>query len=786
MPQDFSRQNLRGRSFKGQDLTGANFSYADIRGTDFTGANLRGANFSCTEGGLQRRWATVLVLISWVLSGISGLFSGTLVSLLADVLKTDSWKHGYFIATFISLSIFLIITIRRGISAGLVIITVITSFFFVSNFIISTLFGFLSAVFYSETTIKGVTIIRKYALPEVVNGFISIITFGSTGLGMTAIVFGLVFTLFIPGVVAFIIAEVKGLIGVIACAGFVTSNIAFTIITTLNIIFPSEKILQTQALLASIIGATAVVISSTCIAFYNFEDETQSWFRLFIIVFTTVKSTNFQDANLTDANFNQAMLKSANFKKSNLTRTYWENAKKIELARLGTSYLQDIKLRQLLVTGQGQGIDLNNRDLRGLNFSGFNLVNANFSGSDIYQCSFRKANMTGALFVKTRIENTDLTGITLTGACIEDWIVTKTTKLQDIKCRYIFMKLSENGDKRNQMPIRGEFKNSDFVQFIESILDTIELYHDRNIDPKAAVIVLKSLSEDYDEHLQVVGLETRENQIIVKVKTSKLANPEQLREEYYTRYNQTFNLSMQDPDEILPQYKVVETNPVLAKITQVVEEFKQHPTTNIEYFHNEGLYMNQNSGIFQNVSDSNVYGGMQAALGNNNRQIQETNINTDTMTNNPGGFSVGGSVDADINNVQGENNQQKVSNKSSSFNLQGAQFGGGLVNADTVNAHQIGGNITNYTSEQKQNLAAAAAEIQQLLNQLSQTSPTATTSEKMTVVARAVDEIENNPTLKARVIGALKTGGTEAFKELIDHPLVNILLASIEGWQEAE
>ncbi|MBD2448958.1 hypothetical protein H6G76_17715 [Nostoc sp. FACHB-152] len=31
------------------------------------------------------------------------------------------------------------------------------------------------------------------------------------------------------------------------------------------------------------------------------------------------------------------------------------------------------------------------------------------------------------------------------------------------------------------------------------------------------------------------------------------------------------------------------------------------------------------------------------------------------------------------------------------------------------------------------------------------------------VVAKAVDEIESNPTLKARVIGALKAGGTEAF-----------------------
>jgi hypothetical protein len=119
-------------------------------------------------------------------------------------------------------------------------------------------------------------------------------------------------------------------------------------------------------------------------------------------------------------------------------------------------------------------------------------------------------------------------------------------------------------------------------------------------------------------------------------------------------------------------------------------------------------------------------------------------------------------------------------------NLANAQFGGGLVNADTVNAGQISGNITNNSTEQKQNLAEAAAEIQQLLNQLSQTYPTATTSEKMTVVAKAVDEIENNPTLKARVIGALKSGGTEAFKELIDNPLVNILLASIDGWQEAE
>ena len=45
----------------------------------------------------------------------------------------------------------------------------------------------------------------------------------------------------------------------------------------------------------------------------------------------------------------------------------------------------------------------------------------------------------------------------------------------------------------------------------------------------------------------------------------------------------------------------------------------------------------------------------------------------------------------------------------------------------------------------------------------------------MTVVAKVVDEIEKNPTLKARVVGALKSGGKEALKEAVDHPLVNRL-----------
>jgi energy-coupling factor transporter ATP-binding protein EcfA2 len=128
--------------------------------------------------------------------------------------------------------------------------------------------------------------------------------------------------------------------------------------------------------------------------------------------------------------------------------------------------------------------------------------------------------------------------------------------------------------------------------------------------------------------------------------------------------------------------------------------------------------------------------------------------------------------------------QTQAQNKNQT--LHNAQFAGGLVDAETVTAHQIGGTITNYTPEQKQNLAEAAAEIQQLLQQLEQTYPTNTPLQKQVVVTEALRQIESNPTLKTRVIGALKAGGTEALKERLDHRLVNILLATLEGWQEVE
>lgn len=80
----------------------------------------------------------------------------------------------------------------------------------------------------------------------------------------------------------------------------------------------------------------------------------------------------------------------------------------------------------------------------------------------------------------------------------------------------------------------------------------------------------------------------------------------------------------------------------------------------------------------------------------------------------------------------------------------------------------------------------AIVEIEKLIQQLSQAYSIKTPEEKLAFVGKAIDEIQSNPELKTKISNALKAGGVEAIKSSIKHPIVNILMATLEGFQKTE
>ncbi|MEG4911630.1 hypothetical protein [Microcoleus sp. B7-D4] len=105
------------------------------------------------------------------------------------------------------------------------------------------------------------------------------------------------------------------------------------------------------------------------------------------------------------------------------------------------------------------------------------------------------------------------------------------------------------------------------------------------------------------------------------------------------------------------------------------------------------------------------------------------------------------------------------------------------VNHGEINTEKLAGTIN---EAEKQNLVEAAAEIRQLLEQLSQTNPPRTTAEKMAVAAKAIERIESDPTWKQRAIDAANERGLVVFEKAIDNPVGVFIVRAIQDWQESE
>ena len=475
---------------------------------NFTGAILRDTKFCHAKAGLQRRWTIFLVMLSWLLGGISGFFSsfaGAMVSFL--ILNGDHFLYkiaGW--ASLIVLFVYLRVIISFGIQAS-----------------VATVAGGFAVA------IGG---ILAFAIASFVGGEFAIAIAG---------VFAIAATLTIAATFAVAVAVAFAIARGLAVIGVFLFGLAFPIFGPFTIVSSVSK----GYAVAFAVGFTVVFfLVGIYIAFAALKGEDKyGSIRELAIAIAAFKGTSFENADLTDANFTQGTLKSTNFCKAKLTRTYFRRVKMLDRVSWGTSYLKNAKLRQVLITGYGQEFNFDNCDLREVNLKGANLADASFISTDLREANLQDADLSRAKLVETQLGGTDFTGSILTGAYIEDWGITNNSIFTGVKCEYVYMRLPT---KNNPDPLRKPdnlqeiFADGEFGDFIKPIFDTLDLYHNQGVDPRAIAISLKQLVENNPEAgLRIVGMEVKgENNFLLRAKIATGTDKSELSANYFENYNQ--------------------------------------------------------------------------------------------------------------------------------------------------------------------------------------------------------------------------------------------------------
>jgi len=279
-------------------------------------------------------------------------------------------------------------------------------------------------------------------------------------------------------------------------------------------------------------------------------DQRDPYLCSLVITFTSIGGTSFRNAYLTDANFSDAKLKSTDLRNAVLIRVNWHGAKMLDRVRPGDSYLQTTQVRQWLI---GKGVDKN-----------FELI-------------------------QTQLDQTDFTGATLTGSCIEDWGITTHTKLDQVKCKYIFMRspTPDNPNPRRKPDNwEEEFSGNDFGDFIQPIFDTLDLYHNQGVDPRAIAISWKELAENHpDANLKFAAMEVKgENSLLLRLKANSNADLSGLNAEYFTTYNQIKALT-----EAESQKLIAEKDDRIKALENMLNTALEHPKTLVNQNGNFGI-----------------------------------------------------------------------------------------------------------------------------------------------------------------------------------------------------
>lgn len=131
--------------------------------------------------------------------------------------------------------------------------------------------------------------------------------------------------------------------------------------------------------------------------------------------------------------------------------------------------LSNINFNRVCLIGANlKQANLSSANLDGAYASGANLSEANLNGANLNSANLSEANLTGADLTSAQVEATDLTAAQLTGAYLENWRISRSTKLHKVEGRYIYL-----NRQQKRCPAEGDFKPGELAAMLQAESDRL-------------------------------------------------------------------------------------------------------------------------------------------------------------------------------------------------------------------------------------------------------------------------------------------------------------------------
>jgi uncharacterized protein YjbI with pentapeptide repeats len=513
---DFSRFNLSGADFTDAILDGADFSHADLRGTIFRRSSLIGANLSYSRSGVPIDRELILQVVLLILAVLLGLLAGFVGSSVTGLLTDESqvfqpYRDIRFPISWHTVSGLL--AISYSIIFGCILL--------LRSPVMAMTLG-VGSIIFIDTIIVGsiVYACKQAAQSSEVVGYMAIAVGGSAML----IIFQGVFTTICLAIVVGILNRNKYVL---------FATITGTLIALSSVINVKSSI---YIQFGTVIGSSVITYLSFQIGRRSRLNE-QKHYSIYTIAtyFSTFYGTCFDKSNLTDANLEHALLNNANLSGANLTHTNFHGVRQLDFARVDRTILKNPVVRDLLVTHWAGNYNYQNCNLCGAYLEAADLRSTDFTGADFSDADLSHARLEHANLTRILAPSTNFQGTTLTGACIADWSIDRSTKLAGIICEYVYTK--SPGTERS--PASSTFKPGEFTRLFQEVWNTVELIFQNGIDWASFNQAWRQIEiENQGVPLAIHSIEHKgEGTIVVKVEVPLDFDKAKLYQDFHLAYD---------------------------------------------------------------------------------------------------------------------------------------------------------------------------------------------------------------------------------------------------------